>query len=212
LTPGPSSSPDAVEVLVALVRRLGAEPLVMSPADHDRLAASVSHVPHVVAAALARATGALGGVDPRVRDVVAGGFGDMTRVASSPVGFWPQVLTQNRDEVLGALDALSGEIDRFRAAVAVGDTDAVADLLEAARRARGRVVDAEEVVTVEVLDAPGSVAAVLAALAEAGMDVADVDLVPHLERRGAQVRLVVAAADVGRASAVLAGAGFAPSR
>jgi prephenate dehydrogenase len=212
LTPGPSSSPDAVEALVALVRRLGAEPLVMDPGDHDRLAAAVSHVPHVVAAALARAAGVLDGVDPRVRDVVAGGFGDVTRVASSPVGFWPQVLTQNRDEVLCALDALSGELDRFRAAVAAGDTDAVADLLEVARRDRGRVVDDEEVIGVEVLDAPGSVAAVLDALAAAGVDVADVDLVPHLQRRGAQVRLVVAAADADAASAALTEAGFAPSR
>lgn len=208
LTPGPSSDPAAVAALSSLVSSLGASPLVMGADEHDRLAAAVSHVPHLVAAALASAAGVLEGVDPRVRDVVAGGFGGVTRVAASPVSFWPALLVENRDQVLAELDRFAGELDRLRAAVAAADPVALAGGLESARRARGRVVDGAVVLDVEVRDEPGSMSAVLDVLAAASVDVVDVELVPLLDRPAALLRVVLDSVDAALAHVLLGAAGF----
>jgi prephenate dehydrogenase len=208
LTPGRSTLPASTRRVVEVVTALGAQPLVMSPRDHDRLAAAVSHVPHLVAAAMASAAGILDGIDARVRDVVAGGFGDVTRVASSPVSFWPHALVANRDQVLGELDRFAAQLSELRDAVDAGDEDALASMLERARRARQMVVDAEAVLEVEVRDEPGVIAAVLAVLADAHIDVADVELVPLLDRHGATLRVVVDADDAGTAARQVSAAGW----
>jgi prephenate dehydrogenase len=91
--------------LLALVRDLGARPMVMTPAEHDRAAAFLSHVPQIVAWALADA--ARGDAVTRRHLRLAGpAYRDMTRIAKSPRQLWAQILDQNRAEVRRALEAL----------------------------------------------------------------------------------------------------------
>lgn len=102
LTPG---SRRASRLVRTLARSLGARPVVLDPLEHDRLMAFVSHVPQLLAWALASAAR---------RDPVAGrrlmlagpGYADMTRLARSPRGIWREILRGNRREVARALSAL----------------------------------------------------------------------------------------------------------
>jgi len=91
--------------LLALIRDLGARPVVMTAAEHDRAAAFLSHVPQIVAWALADA--ARGDAVTRRHLRLAGpAYRDMTRIAKSPPQLWAQILDQNRAEVRRALEAL----------------------------------------------------------------------------------------------------------
>jgi prephenate dehydrogenase len=103
LTPGPGAE-RATRVVAALARRVGARPVRLAPADHDRAVAFLSHVPQLVSWALLQAA--------RADRVGAGnlalagpGFRDMTRLARSPRSLWRQILAQNRREVRRALNA-----------------------------------------------------------------------------------------------------------
>ena len=97
--------------LLALLRDLGARPVVTTPAQHDRAVAFLSHVPQIVAWALADAARADATTRRRLR-LAGPAWRDMTRIAGSPRRLWAQILEQNRDEVLRALAALRRAIGR----------------------------------------------------------------------------------------------------
>jgi prephenate dehydrogenase len=91
--------------LLALIRELGARPVVTTPAEHDRAVAFLSHVPQIVAWAIADAARA-DTVTRRHLRFAGPAFRDMTRIAASPRGLWAQILDQNGAEVRRALTAL----------------------------------------------------------------------------------------------------------
>jgi prephenate dehydrogenase len=110
LTPAAGRRPP--RMLLALIRDLGARPVVVTtPADHDRAVAFLSHVPQVLAWALADAARA-DAVARRHLRLAGPAYRDMTRIAGSPPRLWAQILDQNRDEVYRALAALRRALAR----------------------------------------------------------------------------------------------------
>jgi prephenate dehydrogenase len=104
LTPASEGRP-VPQALRRLVRAVGARPVVLSPEDHDRAVAFLSHLPQVLAWALAAAVRA----DPVARRhlrLAGPGYRDMTRLAASPRPLWREILGQNRREVARALAGL----------------------------------------------------------------------------------------------------------
>jgi prephenate dehydrogenase len=102
----------AARVVSGLVRAVGARPVRLTPAAHDRVVAYLSHVPQIVAWALARA--ARGDAVARRHLTLAGpGFASMTRLARSPVPLWRELLAQNAREVARAQAALVRELGRI---------------------------------------------------------------------------------------------------
>jgi len=103
LTPAAGQRPP--RMLLALIRDLGARPVVTTPAEHDRAVAFLSHVPQIVAWALADAARADATTRRHLR-LAGPAYRDLSRLAGSPRRLWAQILDQNRDEVLRALEAL----------------------------------------------------------------------------------------------------------
>ncbi len=115
---------------------LGADVVALAPDQHDALVAVVSHVPHLTAAAL------MGLADERASEhrallrLAAGGFRDMTRIASGHPGIWPDICAENRDAIAEVLDGLITSLRDVReVVVADGDRGALLAVLE--QRPRG---------------------------------------------------------------------------
>ena len=121
-----------LERLWELVAALGAQPVLMSPAEHDRRVAGVSHLPQLVATALAAAARDLDEAQPGTLDLAAGGFRDATRIADSPSGLWHEIWANNRPALREALAAFSGALAELEAAVDAGDAGALAAVFERA--------------------------------------------------------------------------------
>jgi len=139
LTPTPATSPAALGAARALALACGGEPVVLSPDEHDRAVAVVSHVPHLLAAlAAARLADA-----PAALVALAGqGVRDVTRVAASDPDLWAGILSANSGPVAEVLDAVSADLARVAAALrAAAVDDAVRDLLVRGRTGRGRLPD-----------------------------------------------------------------------
>lgn len=102
LTPTSRTDTSAVAELEELVRSIGMQPLRLLPEEHDRQVARVSHLPYLIAAALARAT-----EDPRCAGPA---FRDMTRVAGSPPPMWRAILSLNREPLREAAGAFLAEL------------------------------------------------------------------------------------------------------
>src|SRR5438874_1856091 len=102
----------------------------------DAVVAVVSHVPQLAASTLMNVAAASGEEHAILLRLAAGGFRDMTRIASGHPGIWPDICLANRDAIVTALDDYVGALQRIRGVVAGGDRDALLDLLQRARAAR----------------------------------------------------------------------------
>jgi len=135
ITPTRRTRKSGVQAIEQFWQSLGARVVRMSPEAHDEAVAATSHVPHVVASALAAAT------PESMLRLVATGWLDSTRVAAGDVELWTQILVENRDSVLSALDRCDKGLASFRAALAKGDRKRLAALLRAGKERRDAVGD-----------------------------------------------------------------------
>jgi len=139
LTPTERTDPRAVAAVAELVRSAGAELRQMSPAEHDARVAVVSHLPQLVATALAAAAGEADRRQGGVVDLAAGGFRDTTRVASSPVELWTDIFLTNAGPIQHALAQFRDSLDQLAGAVARGDRQQLAEVFARAHEARNRL-------------------------------------------------------------------------
>jgi prephenate dehydrogenase len=130
VTPTPRTDPKAVETITAFWQALGSRVRIMTPKAHDDAVAMTSHLPHLVASALASI------LPEELHDLTATGFRDTTRVASGDPSLWTAIFCQNRVAVLHALNQLKNYIGRFRRALEADDPQAIDALLTQAKKVR----------------------------------------------------------------------------
>lgn len=130
ITPTRRSRSTDVEALTEFWISLGASVVSMSPTKHDRALAATSHLPHLIAAALA------GTLVAKQAGLAAGGLRDTTRVASGDAELWTQILLDNRDNVLAALASFDKSLQAFRTALERGDRSRLHKVLTQAKRKR----------------------------------------------------------------------------
>jgi prephenate dehydrogenase len=218
LTPLDHTDPARLAHIKELVQTCGGVVREMSPAQHDQAVALVSHVPQVVASALAAQLRNAG--EDQV--VIAGqGLRDMTRIAASNVDLWSDILVGNAGPVSDVLLGLTGTLDETRkalAATAAGgppDRDAVQEVLLAGRDGQARIpgkhgAQASPYVEVAVMveDKPGQLAQLVVAAGEAGINLEDVRIEHVLGRPSGLIELAVRPENGVRLEAVLRSLGF----
>jgi prephenate dehydrogenase len=198
LTPTERTSGLLYERLYRTISTLGARPEAIAPDLHDRVMATVSHVPHVLANVLAnQAARSLGDEAPRL-PATGPSFRDATRVAGANPALWRDILLANRDAVGAELDAFTDELTRVRDDLRQGDADALEDWIEAARADRRRLRQADlpggpvTEVRVSVPNRPGIVAQLSLAIGEAGVNIVDMALYPAADMQSGAIALWVA--------------------
>jgi len=218
LTPTTTTDARAYTTARALVRRLGAEVVAASPDHHDILVALVSHVPQLAASTLMDVATSRESEHRTLLRLAAGGFRDMTRVASGQPGIWPDILAANRDAVLDALDGYVAALGTVRTLVERSDRDGLLALLERARAARRSLPASASVagdlveLRIPVPDRPGVLAEVTTLASRLGVNVADVEIAHSIEGDAGVMVLVVAAADADRFESGLHERGYHTSR
>jgi prephenate dehydrogenase len=130
VTPTAQTDPAALEQVCSFWQALGSRVKRMAPIEHDRALSLTSHVPHLLASALA------GALPPELHDLTASGFRDATRIAAGDPAIWTGILLQNREAVLESLAQVHGQIEQFRTALQAGDEKTITALLEQAKRVR----------------------------------------------------------------------------
>ncbi|MGH2822059.1 MAG: prephenate dehydrogenase, partial [Thermoleophilaceae bacterium] len=140
LTPLPETLRSATELMQAMWESAGAEVEVMEADRHDELLAATSHLPHALACALVNAVTRVGGPEALLR-YTAGGFGDLTRIASSSPALWHDIFLANRECLCAALTCFQAEIESLREAVADGDGEALLASLWDAKTVRDALAE-----------------------------------------------------------------------
>ena len=135
LTPLSESRPDAVQKVRDAWEACGAVVVGMTPQEHDRVFAAVSHLPHLLAFGLVDDLAGRSNA-PLLFSHAASGFRDFTRIAGSHPEMWRDICVANRVALLEELDAYLGELARLRMMLVEGDGDGLEAVFERARRAR----------------------------------------------------------------------------
>lgn len=130
VTPTARTSAAATETIAQFWRSLGSTVLQMSPREHDRSVATISHLPHLVASALASAT-----PDDDL-PLASTGWLDTTRIAAGDAELWRQILSDNRGDILKSLGKFEKVLASFRRALERDDQRKLVQLLEAGKQRR----------------------------------------------------------------------------
>ncbi len=136
LTPTASTEAGALERVRSMWEAAGSRVVTMDPAEHDRVFAWVSHLPHAVAYALVAAV--LGGPDQRLARYAGGGFADFTRIAASSPEMWRDIFLANRPRVLEAIEGFRAALGELEQVLRSGEEVRLLEVLDrAARLKRG---------------------------------------------------------------------------
>lgn len=195
LTPRPTTDGILLERLHRAIAAFGARPLSIDPDTHDRVMASVSHLPHVLANVLvAQAARALGGeaIPP-----TGPSFRDATRVAGANSKIWTDIYLANRTSLVEQLDATVDRLRQVRDLLEAGDRDGIDAWNDAAAGDRRRLLESglegADVFELRAMvpNRPGVIADIALALGRAGVNIVDMALSPSADFRQGRVSVWV---------------------
>ncbi len=208
-TPTDRSSGLLYDRLQRAVSGLGARPQAIDAAAHDRLMATVSHLPHVVANALAAEAAAQLGRDSERMPEVGPSFRDTTRVAGSNPAIWADIFASNREAVADSVEAVAHRLAEAAELIRAGDRDAVAAWHAAAGEDRRQLLESGleagplRELRIVVANRPGTIAGLALALGEAGVNIEDMALYPAPDMTSGAVSLWVAGDEQAERAAAL---------
>ena len=188
ITPTEHSDPDAVSRYHSLVESIHALPLVITPEQHDRIVAGVSHLPHILASSLVNTVKALDSEEEFMKLVAAGGFRDITRIASSSPDVWEQICLSNRDSILDTLDSFIEIIENAKSFISAGNGPALHRLFSESRDYRDSLDDTRRgsvprqyVLYVDLYDEAGGIATVTTLLAMSAINIKNIGILHNRE-------------------------------
>ncbi len=195
LTPGPQVAPVETEKLSAMISEIRSQPLILEPLAHDRIVASVSHLPHLTAAALVQSVAGTDDLE-LVRTLAAGGFRDSTRIALGNPSIWRDIFISNRWALLAALKRYKDCITSLEQHLTSLSPEGLEEYLQQARdyrrtiphRGRGILPEVFDVIVL-VRDTPGIIGKLTTLLGEAGINIDAIEILHVRELAGGSVRI-----------------------
>ncbi|NBC15727.1 MAG: prephenate dehydrogenase/arogenate dehydrogenase family protein [Bacteroidetes bacterium] len=194
--------PDADDALSAypgfvdLIEGTGAHVLLLDAPQHDEIAAAVSHLPQLLAVLLMNHAAALNDADDAVLRLAAGGFRDMTRIASSPFSMWRDVLIANQGPILDALGSFAAHLRKARNRLIEENVEALGQQFSEARHVRNTIprdtkgfLHPLADIYVFAEDRPGELLAIIQTLYDAGLNIKDIELLKIREGTGGAFRM-----------------------
>lgn len=196
LTPEPGTSSTAIETLVSLFELTRAKVIRMDAAEHDRIMAAISHWPHVLAALLVHQVGKYNRENDWYHRLAAGGFRDLTRIASSNPQMWRDVTLTNREAVLILLDDWKKEVERFQNTLQNEQPDALETFFLEAKQYRDQLPKRKQgsipriyECYIDVPDHPGIIGKVATLLGKEEINLANIGILENREEVAGVLRL-----------------------
>lgn len=183
LTPSDTVSQEKISAYQTLVRSIGAIPLILTYEGHDYVTAAISHLPHVIAASLVNLVKNADSKEGVMKMIAAGGFKDITRIASSSPTMWQQICLTNTENISKLLRDYIDDLNKIADCIDKRSTDDIYEFFDTAREYRESFtntssgpIKAEHVLTVDIADKPGSIATIAALLAQHDVSIKNIGI------------------------------------
>ncbi len=216
LTPTEITPPEKLNAFRDLVQTLGAIPLILDYRQHDYVTAAVSHLPHVIAASLVNLVRDSDSPDGIMKMIAAGGFKDITRIASSSAQMWQQICLTNTDNISSLLGSYIRALTSVKSDIDNHSRTALYDLFDSARIYRDSFIDTSSgpikssySVTLDIADEPGALAAIATILALQQISIKNIGIVHNRETESGVLRIeFYEEASIEKASKILGARGY----
>ena len=188
LTPEKDVPESMLQAYTALVESIHALPLVLTCEEHDYITAAISHLPHVIAASLVNTVHELDGTEEHMKRIAAGGFKDITRIASSSPEMWENICVHNSDNIARVMDVFIEHLVRAREHMNSGDGSYINRMFEESRDYRNSFSDSSYGVLkrvhriyCDIIDESGAIATIATILAVGGISIKNIQILHNRE-------------------------------
>ena len=186
LTPGGQIDIPRLTQFMELISSLGAIPLVLTYEEHDYITAAVSHLPHIIASTLVNAVQKMDTPEENMKLIAAGGFKDITRIASSSPVMWQQICLENRSMISKVLDEYIRLIVQAKCWVDNGDADEIYNMFSNSREYRNSLPEAskgviEKIYAFDIYDEAGGIATIATLLAMNSISIKNIGIIHNRE-------------------------------
>lgn len=183
LSPCKSTTDESLSLMTDYVNKTGGIPVIINADEHDRITGNISHLPHIIAACLVNLVKESDSPEGKMRMLAAGGFKDITRIASSSPEMWENIVSSNSEEILKILDNYKDILDRFASYVKSRDSEKVYEFFGCAKKYRdmfssrnkGLIASVYEII-VDVVDKPGIIGEITTILGENGVNIKNINV------------------------------------
>ena len=196
ITPTAQSRQEDIDRLVAVARTMGSIPIVLDYNRHDQITAAISHLPHIVASTLVNLVKDSDKEDELMKRLAAGGFKDITRIASSSPEMWQQICMTNRGNLAHILRSYITSLENALAQLEAKDSQSIYRLFETSRDYRNTFseqskgpIDPDYSFTVDIADEVGAISTISVILAAGGVSIKNIGINHNREHGEGALRI-----------------------
>ena len=196
LAPAPQVPAAKIAEFQGLVTSMGAIPLQVESQKHDYVTAAVSHLPHIVASSLVNLVKDSDGEDGMMKRLAAGGFKDITRIASSSPVMWEQICMTNTGNITEVLDRYIDSLTTLREELSDHQSRAIYQLFESSRDYRNSFAETpkgsiqpEYTFSADVVDEPGAISIISSILSGKGISIKNIGISHNREHGEGALRI-----------------------
>lgn len=183
ITPTKKTPPASVNFLREIAGMIGAIPLVLDYEEHDFIVAAISHLPHIVASTLVNLVKDSDNREEFMKRLAAGGFKDITRIASASPEMWEQICMTNCKNLEKVLEQYIASLEDILKELRLQNSQAVYQLFETSRKYRNSIsensrgsVTPDYSFTVDIVDEPGAISTISVILAARGINIQNIGI------------------------------------
>ncbi len=196
ITPTAASSPGKVQAYRRLVEDLGALPVIIDYREHDHATAAISHLPHVIAYSLVNLVNETDNEAGLMRQLAAGGFRDITRIASSSPDMWESICIENKGPLLCAIDQYKNILNRVKEAIETDDGKRLHRDFENAKNYRddmpvrnSGIIPIAHEIYVDIIDETGAIATLATILGTNNISIKNIGIIHNREFQEGVLRI-----------------------
>lgn len=188
LTPSSKVSTDKIKFYSDLVKELSAIPIILDYKEHDYVTGAISHLPHIIAASLVNLVQSKDSKDQIMKNIAAGGFKDITRIASSSPVMWEQICLTNKNNISSLLNDYIEELTQVKQLIDSSSGDALFHMFDDAREYRNSISNSSlgpikkiYELYCDIIDEAGGIATIATILASNNISIKNIGIIHNRE-------------------------------
>lgn len=188
VTPSESVSKERILEFTEIIESIGAIPIQLTFQEHDRVVAAISHLPHIIASSLVNLVKHNDSPQEYMKTIAAGGFKDITRIASSSPEMWEQICMTNTDNIIDMIQLYVDDLLSVKSELAKKNGQAIYDMISESRDYRDNLDDNENSIITksfnvycDIIDESGAIATIATILATNGVSIKNIGIIHNRE-------------------------------
>jgi len=195
LTPSSQADKNKINTLYQLVKEMKAIPVLLDNKEHDNITAAISHVPHLIAASLVNLIRTQDDNEEKMKMLAAGGFKDITRIASSSPSLWESICMSNRSSIAYVLSEYISSLTAILHHIEEGDGDQIYKEFETANQYRSSIPNHHGLMPqvydlyLDIRDETGAIATIAVMLASHNISIKNIGIIHNREFQQGVLRI-----------------------